>query len=163
MNWGGYISPQLREQWRYWIEIPTVRRGTVRHLILHAAHNSLIPQPRFIFKVCECDCMKVFISHIIFHSDLGKYNISVSHMLQGLLDNNIWSWFEVELWRVPHVGQEMLNPFRNTWSHPDGGSHSLLVMGSQCQFCLSLDYSIWMLILVCLLGWVWLCGLDLLL
>ena len=42
-------------------------------------------------------------------------------------------------------------------------SHSLLAMGSQCQFCLSLDYSIWMLILVCLLGWVWLCGLDLLL
>ena len=33
--------------------------------------------------------------------------ISVSHMLQGLFDNNIWSWFEVELWRVPHVGQEM--------------------------------------------------------
>ena len=31
------------------------------------------------------------------------------------------------------------------------GSHSLLAMGSQCQFCLSLDYSIWMLILVCLL------------
>ena len=43
------------------------------------------------------------------HSDLvGKYNISVSHMLQGLFDNNIWSWFEVILWRVPHVGQEML-------------------------------------------------------
>ena len=55
------------------------------------------------------------------------------------------------------------DPFRNTWSHPDGGSHSLLAMSSQCQFCLTLDYSIWMLILVCLLGWVWLCGLDLLL
>ena len=39
---------------------------------------------------------------------VGKYNISVSHMLQGLFDNNIWSWFEVELWWVPHVGQEML-------------------------------------------------------
>ena len=32
------------------------------------------------------------------HSDLvGKYNISVSHMLRGLFDNNIKSWFEVEL------------------------------------------------------------------
>ena len=24
-----------------------------------------MPQPSFIIKVCECDCMKVFISHII--------------------------------------------------------------------------------------------------
>ena len=62
------------------------------------------------------------------------------------------------VFRYTPCGAGDADPFRNTWSHPDGGSHSLLAMGSQ-----SLDYSTWMLILVCLLGWVWLCGLDLLL
>ena len=32
-------------------------------LYIHTNECSLIPQPRFIIKVC--DCMKVFISHII--------------------------------------------------------------------------------------------------
>ena len=54
-------------------------------------------------------------------------------------------------------------PFPEHRVSPRRGFTFTLAMCSQCQFCLSLDYSIWMLILVCLLGWIWLCGLDLLL
>ena len=107
--------------------------------------------------VCTYYCMSILYVHITSRS---YYCMSIV--------------LYVTVWTKLHLGSK-LNcdgchmwgrrcwPFLNTWSHPDGGSHSLLAMGSQCQFCLSLDYSIWMLILGCLLGWVWLCGLDLLL
>ena len=52
---------------------------------------SLIIQPRFIIKVCECDCMKVFISHIIVKcctllkkADLHVYCIKLNKVILTL-------------------------------------------------------------------------------
>ena len=57
-------------------------------MLLCTCECSLIPQPRFIIKVCKCDYMKVFISHIIFRcctslkkADLHVYCIRLNKVI----------------------------------------------------------------------------------
>ena len=65
--------------------------GIKGFMLLCADEYSLIPQPRFIIKVCECDCMKVFISHIIIKcctvlkkADLHVYCIRLNKVILTL-------------------------------------------------------------------------------
>ena len=69
------------------------------------------------------------------HADIvHKFNMSVSHILRICLPNVIHDWFPVilfELWRVPHVGQEI---FTLSGSHDSFPFVELMISPIHCIY-----------------------------
>ena len=63
-----------------------------------------------------------------------NHDITNKYILM-IIEITCCNW-QLVLFKISTCGAGDADPFRNTWSHPDGSSHSLLAMGSQCHLFL---------------------------